>query len=392
MKKIITVFVLITAVMVFFSVSVFAVSYPDYTVGGAHTTYLSNGTNISVDVESLNPVMYGGDMYHIITVQIRNQNIDRNVYLSGAVPILISFSPNANTSETLIYDVKNIDNYGPDFSITTYNETAYLRLVPKAEYSYLSFICIPAETSLSAIAIIKTNTVSVASGGSSQNYYAYASAVSIKENEVNVTYTDHSPIGSSDNDLLDAVLDMQSYLISTIHQDNVTSNAWLGQIRDKTYDIYTRLGYTNDKLDTLHSDASTIHSDISTSNSWLSQIKAFVENINSNLAGSASTNSGINQGSSDLKSGSDSMHTQEQAFFNQNTQAINDTGLSNYRIGNTDAEGVASVSVDFTNIWNALSGWNVVYIFSLTLTVALTIIRHAPNAISRRMRRSKDNE
>ena len=384
MKKAIILVALLTSIMVF-SCSVFA-AYPDYTVGGAHTSLLSNGANISVDVESLNPTYYGGNMYHIITVQIRNQNTDQNIYLSGAVPILITYSPSATTSDTSIYDVKEINNYGPDFSITTYNETAYLRLVPHAEYSYLSYICVPPETSVSAIAVIQTNTTSVASSGGTTNFYAYASDVYIKANEVNVTYTDHSPIGASDSALLDAVLDMQSYLINTIHADNTTTNAWLGQIRDKTYDIYTRLGYTNDKLDTLHNDASTIHSDITTSNSWLSQIKAFVENINTNLAGNSTTNSGISSDSSSLKTTSDSVHTQEAAYFTQNTQAIQATGLANYRFGTVEGNGIGAVSNDFTAVWNALGGWTTVYIFSLTLGLALTIIRHSPNAINRKIR------
>lgn len=373
--------------MVFFSFSVFASTYADYTVGGSHNTYTANGCTIYVEVESLNPVGYGGEMRHIITVSIRNLNTDRSVYLSGNVPILVGFSPNAQTSNTSIYEIRQVNNFGPNFSIVPNQETAYLRLVPNAEYSYLSFICIPPETTLSSVAVIQTNSVSVASGGSSVNYYAVCDTVSFKTNEINVTYTDYMPFGSSDDALLNAVLDMSTYLSTVIHADLMTidtdldlTNAWLQNIKDITTDIYNRLGT---KLDQLHADNGVIHNDITTSNSWLSQIKAFVENINSTLGGVTNTNSGITDGSSTVKNTSDSIHTQEQIYFAQNAQAIQATGLGNYQIGTVEGNGIGAVSNDFTAIWNALGGWTSVYIFSLTLSLALTIIRHAPSAVTR---------
>ena len=94
----------------------------------------------------------------------------------------------------------------------------------------------------------------------------------------------------------------------------------------------------------------------------------------------------LSEASADLATQSNNAHNQEQAYFNQNAQAIADTGLSNYHFSTVDGNGVASVSVDFTDLWNALGGWTSVYIFSLTLGLALSIIKHSPNAINRKIR------
>lgn len=96
--------------------------------------------------------------------------------------------------------------------------------------------------------------------------------------------------------------------------------------------------------------------------------------------------SDLSSSADDLKTQSDNIHTQESAYFQQNSQAIAQTGLSNYRFDSTQGGGIAAVSNDFTTIFNALGSWNTIYIFSLTLGLALTIIRHSPNAISRKIR------
>lgn len=99
----------------------------------------------------------------------------------------------------------------------------------------------------------------------------------------------------------------------------------------------------------------------------------------------------ITSGSNTLNQTESQVHQQEQLYFQQNAQAILDTGLSNYRFNTEQSNGISAVSIDFTSIWNSLGSWNSVYIFSLTLTIALTILRHAPNAISSARRRNYDH-
>lgn len=82
--------------------------------------------------------------------------------------------------------------------------------------------------------------------------------------------------------------------------------------------------------------------------------------------------------SSDITSTSNSIHTQEEQYFSSNAQAIQATGLSNYRFDQNQTGGISAVSNDFTDVFNALGGFNSVFIFSMTLSLALQIFRHHP--------------
>lgn len=82
--------------------------------------------------------------------------------------------------------------------------------------------------------------------------------------------------------------------------------------------------------------------------------------------------------SSDITSTSNSIHTQEEQYFSSNAQAIQATGLSNYRFDQNQTGGISAVSNDFTAVFNALGSFNSVFIFSLTLSLALQIFRHHP--------------
>lgn len=104
-----------------------------------------------------------------------------------------------------------------------------------------------------------------------------------------------------------------------------------------------------------------------------------------------SNNGNVSQDSDTLANQSDSVHSQEAQYYAQNTQAIQATGLSNYQFDNFAVSGLQSVRGDFIDVWNSLGGWNSVYIFSLTLGLALTILRHSPSTISSAIRRRKQN-
>lgn len=110
------------------------------------------------------------------------------------------------------------------------------------------------------------------------------------------------------------------------------------------------------------------------------------------LSGNASTNNSITQDSNTLHNQSDSVHTQEASYYAANSQAIQATGLSNYQFDASAVSGLTGVRGDFIDIWNSLGSWNTVYIFSLTLGLALTILRHTPSAVSSALRRRKDKQ
>lgn len=113
----------------------------------------------------------------------------------------------------------------------------------------------------------------------------------------------------------------------------------------------------------------------------------YLSNIYNQLRGNNESTGNINNQSNSLNQQTQQVHTQEQSYYQQNQQAIQSTGLSNYQFSNDQISGIGAVSNDFTSLWNALGSWNGVYIFSLTLNMALTILRHMPHGI----RKKKDS-
>lgn len=151
-----------------------------------------------------------------------------------------------------------------------------------------------------------------------------------------------------------------------------------------TFNVYVRGSYqfslnTNFTY-TINFAVSDIY--LKSTNLMLSDI---YNSLNSNNSSNISTDSGT------LHTQSDQVHSQEATYYAQNTQAIQATGLSNYQFDNSTVSGLQGIRSDFTDVWNALSGWNSIYIFSLTLGLALTILRHSPSAISSAIRRKRYN-
>lgn len=118
-------------------------------------------------------------------------------------------------------------------------------------------------------------------------------------------------------------------------------------------------------------------------NITLWQIKERVSSIYNHLFNRDTSYSDVSSESSSLDSSSsaattqsDTNHQTELSYFNQTNTALNNTGISNYSFNNEQIGGIGSVSNDFTSVWNSLGSWTSVYIFSLTLSLGLAIIRH----------------
>ena len=100
----------------------------------------------------------------------------------------------------------------------------------------------------------------------------------------------------------------------------------------------------------------------------------------------------VSSDSGSLENQSNSNHTIEESYYSANSDAILATGLSNYRFSNDQSNGIGAVSNDFTAVWNALGSFNSVYIFSLTLSIALMIFRHVPGVIRGRFKTRNDGD
>ena len=107
----------------------------------------------------------------------------------------------------------------------------------------------------------------------------------------------------------------------------------------------------------------------------------FLDSYNSNVP--QSTN--VTNESSALETTSDNVHTQESSYYTQTNTALGNTGLSNFSFSPNVIGGLGKAKDQFTYVWNKLGDYKDVYLFSMTLAIALMIIRHV-----RPIRRKKE--
>lgn len=88
----------------------------------------------------------------------------------------------------------------------------------------------------------------------------------------------------------------------------------------------------------------------------------------------------------------DQIHQQEQVWYDNNSQALEDVGLSNYRFSPSQSNGITQAVTQFQAVWNALGDWTNVYIFILILSISTYIIRHEPTTRVKQYRSSVQAE
>lgn len=82
------------------------------------------------------------------------------------------------------------------------------------------------------------------------------------------------------------------------------------------------------------------------------------------------------------------VHQQEMAFFEANEDAIEATGLSNFHYNQNTISAFTMITNQFASVWNALSDYTLVFIFTLLLSLATFIIRHEPTTKMKQYRTS----
>lgn len=368
MKKAVALVTLLSLVAVF-SCAVFA----DTTVNpNSFVSYSTVDNNVSLNIQvatlypeydvqyenfGYNSGMLLGDVTHVGTIRITNNNA-YNVYTS-TIGFQVGYT--GGGTQGILYNTKDIENYSSDFTVSYIANNSYYYAIPSVNFSFQNRICVPRNTTLVAMFTWKTG---VASDNPLTNVTYYKASQITMVQDFKAYQTDFTPLGSHD-DILISLEALRNYLIGSNGIPSINSS----------------LSTINTTLNTMYTN---LHTDITR---FQTEVHSDLTDIKNILNGNSSTNTGITNDSNSLKSTSDTVHSQEQAYFTQNSQAIQATGLGNYQFGTVEGNGISAVSNDFTSVWNALGGWTSVYIFSLTLGLALTIIRHAPNAISRRLRR-----
>lgn len=357
MKKAIAVVSLLTIVMVFFCFSVNAAGVT-YNNSVSRTYTLEQGVTVDVYARALYPSeepFYGDSQYVdyvsytwncILTVVIKNKT-SQNKYIKNINPVLYLDKPNITPSTPAggVYDynaIVGVENFSNDLQFTIGSDNYLLWTVADNDWTFLDGFVVMPNSTMSAVAVVKFPSRYY----ETNNVYTYSTLTDVQiTNDRSSETTYYTPQGSNDDVLL-SLDTLRTYLTS------------------------------NNGIPLIDSDLDSIYS-------VLTDIKTI-------LQANTSTNTNISNDSQSLKTSSDNIHAQEQQFFADNSTAIAATGLTNYRFNNGTIAGINQVTNDFTRVWNALGSWTSVYIFSLTLGLALTIIRHAPSGI-RSIRRKKAN-
>lgn len=115
---------------------------------------------------------------------------------------------------------------------------------------------------------------------------------------------------------------------------------------------------------------------------WSYLIRALQRIISNNETPYQEVNSAatdVGNDSNDVSDTLDTVHSQEEQWYNANSSAIEATGLSNYQWSTGQALGLNAVVGQFTQVWNSLGDWTLVYTFTLILSLATFILRHRPS-------------
>lgn len=146
------------------------------------------------------------------------------------------------------------------------------------------------------------------------------------------------------SDIMDSISNIESGLVA------VTGNQYDSAIQYIEYYLNAVLGNTNTMVTQLNNITAT-----------LNQI--------ANTIGAANTDA------QDAVQNAEDVHDYEQEIFSQANIDIGSTVISSFNFDLDTASGLARAGIDFTNLWSAIRQWNVVYTFSMILTLAFTIIR-----------------
>ena len=165
MKKVIALVTLLSLAVAFSCVvSAAGVTYN----ASAHRIYnLENGVIVDVTARALYPSddpLYGDSQYVdydnvtwncVVTVIVKNQT-SYNKYIKNINPVLYLDKPTGGNYNNIDYNsVLSIENFSTDLMLTTGSENYLLWTVPSADWGFLDGFVVPANTTMTALAVVK---------------------------------------------------------------------------------------------------------------------------------------------------------------------------------------------------------------------------------------------
>lgn len=98
----------------------------------------------------------------------------------------------------------------------------------------------------------------------------------------------------------------------------------------------------------------------------------------------------VGNSAGDANYGLETVGEQEHQWYEDNTLAISQTGLSNFQYSQDQVSGISHVVGQWQQVWSALGSWSVVYQFVLMLSLATFILRHRPTTKMQQRQKQRD--
>lgn len=98
----------------------------------------------------------------------------------------------------------------------------------------------------------------------------------------------------------------------------------------------------------------------------------------------------VGNSAGDANYGLETVGEQEHQWYEDNSLAISQTGLSNFQYSQDQVSGISHVVGQWQQVWSALGSWSVVYQFVLMLSLATFILRHRPTTKMQQRQKQRD--
>lgn len=98
----------------------------------------------------------------------------------------------------------------------------------------------------------------------------------------------------------------------------------------------------------------------------------------------------VGNSAGDVNYGLETVGEQEHQWYEDNSLAISQTGLSNFQYSQDQVSGISHVVGQWQQVWSALGSWAVVYQFVLMLSLATFILRHRPTTKMQQRQKQRD--
>lgn len=280
---------------------------------------------------------------------------------SNSLPALVN---NANFNMTFNNTTAVMKGINPITSdLTLAWDYTHFDFVPSAGYQYGNGIVVPPNSTLYLVAEIEYNVYLDSSYQNIVNLTFQDKAVSSFTVGLSADYPYYSkPTSMTD---VTAALAVTNQLLQNGYNLDTATAAVVSDIYTQLGLIYQANAVQNQLLQNIYNVDYT----------YLPAILTVLENIRDTSSLGAS---GLDQLSQTTSTQIDTLHQQEQSMFNNNQQALNGSGITNFQFDDGISSGLTGFRGLFERLWEALHPYNRVYTFSMLLSLALLIIRYAP--------------